>query len=66
MAPLDTSRVRDMLQSCTRDASLCGARGDVSCGSLLETWVDEAEKRVGFASRPAVRTGPSRTAPATA
>lgn len=35
---------------------LCGARGDVASTSLLENWIDEAERRVWFlfeAGRPA-------------
>ncbi len=38
--------------------SLCDEHGDVASASLLETWIDEAERRVWFlfeASRPAER-----------
>jgi starvation-inducible DNA-binding protein len=27
---------------------LCDEHGDVATGSLLETWIDEAERRVWF------------------
>jgi len=27
---------------------LCGERGDVASASLIETWIDEAERRAWF------------------
>ena len=53
VTPLDMlAELRDdnkQLAARLREAhGLCGEHGDVASGSLIETWIDEAERRVWF------------------
>jgi starvation-inducible DNA-binding protein len=40
--------------------SLCGERGDVATASLLEVWIDEAERRVWYLSEVSRGKSPGR------